>query len=104
MTYRVYHGGLTRERWAAFPMRRRVLHVGAELHRLQRGLARGDGRESRRSVERAIELLDLTVETARPGRQRRELCRAREVLRGILLADDPQREARRLARTLVGDL
>lgn len=99
-----YHTGLTSERWRGFTLATRLLHVGAELHRLQRWLEHGDREEAERCVERAIELLDLSVATAQSGAQRREFCRARELIRGVLLSSDPLNEARLLSRALIGNL
>lgn len=98
------HEGLTPERWATFPLRTRLLHVGTELTRLEHWLERGDAAAAAGCAERARALLDLSVITARPGRERRELCRAREVLGGVEEASDPRREARLLRRALVGDI
>lgn len=79
------------------------LHLGSELHRLERSLTRGDRQETEHSWRRALELVDLSVQTARPGAGRRELCRVREVLLGILRTTEPVHELRQLRRVLVGD-
>ncbi|TSC71669.1 MAG: hypothetical protein G01um101438_974 [Parcubacteria group bacterium Gr01-1014_38] len=100
----MHHQTLTEERWRALPVSQRLLAVGAELKRLQHWLGRGDASAARACVERALELLDLTISASDPGLRRRELCRAREIVRGVLSAADPQHEARLLTRTLIGDL
>lgn len=99
-----FHQGLTPERWQSFPLDRCVLMIGSELKRLEQWLERGDREAAEQCVERALELLDLSVATARPGPQRREFCRAREVLRGVLVSSEPLSDARVLTRTLIGDL
>lgn len=100
----MYHAGLTAERWAALSLRERLLHIGAELIRLQRWLDSGDEAAARACVERALELFDLTVLTCQPGVQRRELCRAREIVRGFLLTHDQSPDLPALMRVFTGGL
>lgn len=99
-----YHTGLTVERWATIAPLQQLLMIGTELKRIDHWLALGDEGETTRALERALELLDLTVATARPGSQRRELCRAREVLRGAVLHVSAREELAQLTRTLIGTL
>lgn len=94
---------LTAERWRKFPPGTQLLHLGSELHRLERSLARGDSAETEHSWLRALRLADLSIETAHPGAPRRELCRVREVLAGIQEVEQPARSVRQLRRILVGD-
>ncbi len=99
-----YHNGLTVERWATIGPLRQLLMIGTELKRIDHWLALGDEGETTRALERALELLDLTVATAHPGSQRRELCRAREVLRGAVRHVSAREELQQLTRTLIGTL
>lgn len=94
---------LTTERWRRFPPGTQLLHVGSELHRLERSLTRQDAEEAEHSWLRALRLADLSVETARPGAQRREFCRVREFLGGIFHTEEPVQSVRQLRSTLVGD-
>lgn len=99
----MFHTTLTEARWVSFPMQVRLLNIGAELKRLEHWLERGDHAEAGRCMERALELLDLSVATAHPGAQRREFCRVREVLRGVLQTEQPVESVRQLRHTLIGD-
>lgn len=99
-----FHQSLTAERWRSFPLERRVLMIGSELKRLEHWLEAGDRPAAEQCVERAVELLDLSVATARSGPQRREFCRARELIRGVLFAPEPLQGARLLSHALVGDI
>lgn len=100
----MYHKNLTVERWRGFSPGVQILHLGSEFHRLEQSLTRGDALEAERAWLRALELADLSVETARPGAHRREFCRIREVLIGVLRQEQPESSVRELRRTLVGDL
>lgn len=93
----------TLERWRLLPRSTRLLHVGAELRRLRNGLAAGEHAFVMGCIERAGSLLSDSITLARLPGERRELCRAREVLRGIPSAPDPAREARLLTFALVGE-
>jgi hypothetical protein len=75
----VFHPGLA-ARWAGFSFDRRILMIANELNRAK-NLVRdsADRIEGARCLERAFELIDLTVDdTSRPKRY--ELLRFRELL------------------------
>jgi len=81
----IFHPGLA-ERWAGFPSDRKILMIANELNRAKNMLRDpGDPVESSRALERAFELIDLTVDGA-SGSARFEFLRFREVL-GQLYAD-----------------
>ncbi len=80
------HPSLTVEKWALFPLDRQILMIGNELRRFTNGLSAGQSDSIlRETLERAFELIDLTVELARPA-VRHELLRFREHL-GELYVD-----------------
>jgi hypothetical protein len=81
----IFHPGLA-ERWANFSFDRKILMIANELNRAKNLLRdAGDPIESSRALERAFELIDLTVDGA-SGSARFEFLRFREVL-GQLYAD-----------------
>jgi hypothetical protein len=81
----IFHPGLA-HRWAGFPPDRKILMIANELNRAKNLLRdAADPVESSRALERAFELLDLTVDTT-SGSARYEFLRFREVL-GQLYAD-----------------
>jgi len=76
----LWHRTLSGERWATFPASKQVLMIGTELMRGQRWQELGDDEEARRSSERALELIDLTVADNRWRGKRVSLLRLRESL------------------------
>ncbi|MBI4432197.1 MAG: hypothetical protein HY592_01785 [Candidatus Omnitrophica bacterium] len=79
------------ERWNAMPLGTRLLNVASELTRAK-NLAAEDADLTRLSIERALDLLDLTVETARADFNfTRELLRLREALGGQY--QDPEKDS-----------
>lgn len=99
------HRGLTPERWTRFPLRERLLMVGTELKRYHHWMSAGDDGAAARAADRALELLDLTVLVSGAGTQRRELCRARELLLGALRdATHSLQDVRAVTRALVGNV
>lgn len=56
------HTNLSPERWATFSLDQQILMIGNEVNRGKRSLELGDILELRRSYERVLRLVDLTVE------------------------------------------
>jgi hypothetical protein len=77
---RIYHNDLTLERWQKFSFFEQMANIGSEVFRAMSW--RQKNREySRLALERALELLDLTLEAvAASGSRLRELTRLREAL------------------------
>lgn len=98
----IHHPGLA-GRWPGFSRDRQILMIANELNRA-RNLLEGarDPAESGRCLERAFELIDLTVEEA-AGTARFELLRFREALArtyaDMVLAGEPVDRG-----ILIGDL
>ncbi len=98
----IFHPGLA-ERWSGFPFDRQILMIANELNRAKNLLRdANDPAESTRCLERAFELLDLTIEGA-SGTSRYEFLRFREVL-GQLYADLTTAQAPADRTTMAGDL
>jgi hypothetical protein len=76
----VHHKDLSVERWKRFSFCEQMANIGSEVSRAMSW--RQKNREfSQKALERALELLDLTLETSVPSRSRlRELARLREAL------------------------
>ena len=76
----VLHKTMTIERWGNFPISRRILMIGNEISRL-RDFVEMQSQQNviTETLERAMELTDLTVETS-SGNFRKELLRWREML------------------------
>ncbi len=84
----VYHRTLTPERWKNLSFAEQMSNVGSEVFRAMRW-RRTDDKLFRLSVERALELLDLTIEVSSgTGARLRELTRLREALVDFFLFDN----------------
>ena len=87
------HADLSPHRWAAFPFPQQVLMIGNEMNR---GLFHVDCRaweRARASYERALNLVDLTVDLPVARSRRRELLRWRDVVAALYLAGAPAVDA-----------
>lgn len=75
-----HHKDLTAERWQTFSFCEQMANIGSEVFRAMNW--RQKNREySRLALERALELLDLTLETSIRSKSRlKELARLRETL------------------------
>ncbi|MCD6219251.1 hypothetical protein J7K43_02570 [Candidatus Calescamantes bacterium] len=75
-----FHKTLTPSRWREFAPSQQILMIANELNRAKNALLRKDTEEVKECYERAIELLDLTINVSRKRNQRKELLRFREIL------------------------
>ena len=75
-----YHKTLTPEKWQGFSKEDQILNIGAEFARAKNGLVRNDDKQVLDCLNRAFELLDLTINDPRWHRGLNELLRIRDVL------------------------
>jgi hypothetical protein len=75
-------------RWDRFPRSKQILMIANELQRAGNFVVKKDHIEAKYALERAFELLDLTISCSRTGSQRYELLRFREML-GHLYINEP---------------
>lgn len=87
------HASLSAERWARFDLGQQILQIGAEMQRGRKYLRAERAAELRACYERAMALVDLTVEVQRKPHLRRELLRWREVVAELYLGSEPDAEA-----------
>jgi hypothetical protein len=73
------HTELAAGGWSRFSLAEQLANVGAEIGRMRRWQGRDD-RLAGRAFERALELLDLTLDDPRWRGRRTEIARARELL------------------------
>lgn len=73
----VHHKTLTVEKWVRYPMREQMLMIGSEFSRIMH-LKREE--DQKRCLERAYELIDLTLTDPKWRERSKELLRLREVL------------------------
>lgn len=74
------HKELAAGRWKNFSFFEQMANVGSEVERAISWRNKGDKEYSRLAVERALELLDLTIDDSKNQKKLRELLRLREVL------------------------
>ncbi len=74
-----FHQNLTKENWQSLPFFNQMANVGAEIGRAINWRSK-DEKISKTAVERALELLDLTIDDSKNKKHLKELCRLREVL------------------------
>lgn len=74
----IQHKNLAAGRWTFLPLVVQMAHIGSEIHRAI-SWRRKNPNYSRLAVDRALELLDLTIED-RKNKKRKELWRLREAI------------------------
>jgi hypothetical protein len=82
------HKDLAAGRWFELDLVEQLANVGSEVERTIRWREKGDAERSRRSFERALELMDLTIADPKNRGRRREPCRCREVLVDYFAGDN----------------
>jgi hypothetical protein len=89
----VHHKNLTLERWKAFSFPEQMANIGSEIHRALNWRPKNQ-EYGRLALERALELLDLTLEAASGrGARLRELTRVREALVDYFFFDNEYRSS-----------
>lgn len=73
----VHHPSLTVEVWQKFPTEKQIFMVANEFSRLINGIDHLSDKDNVECMERALELLDLTI-NCQSGNLRKELLRLRE--------------------------
>jgi len=78
MTYQ--HKQLATSRWNKLSFFAQMANIGSEVERAIKWKEKGNNNYSRLAFERALELMDLTIEDEKNYKRLRELVRLREVL------------------------
>lgn len=96
-----YHVNLSR-RWNSLDRPRQILNIASELHRAQHWLGRND-ENLRLSLERALELIDYSIDDRQRWRHNRlrELLRLREALAASYLVPPGQDDMAHLIHALL---
>ncbi|HLC70098.1 MAG TPA: hypothetical protein VJH75_03585 [Patescibacteria group bacterium] len=82
------HKNLAQGRWFELSLCEQLGNVGSEVGRAANWEKRGDVIQRDKALERAVDLLDLTISDDRwRGGRLKELCRAREVLKDTFWGD-----------------
>jgi len=91
------HSSLSPERWAKFNLDQQILMIGNEMNRGKTSLELQDLLELRRSYERVLRLVDLTVEVQSRSTLRRELLRWRDLIAELYISSEPSAASHREA-------
>lgn len=75
-----HHPDLAAGRWREFPLVVQFAHVGSEVERALRWESKGRQERSERALERALELIRLTIDDPKHRGRLKEMTRLREVL------------------------
>ncbi len=86
------HASLASGRWGTLSLEEQLGNAGADVSRAVRAKQEGDQGRFDAALDRALELLDLTLADARwRGPRRREIARTREVVCDFLVGDNVYR-------------
>ena len=76
----IQHKELAAGRWAELSLMEQMANVGSEVERALNWKAKNNHDYSVRAFERALELLDLTLDNCKRGSALKEIARTREAL------------------------
>ncbi|MBI1934462.1 hypothetical protein HYS30_02230 [Candidatus Peregrinibacteria bacterium] len=74
------HTELAGGRWRTFSLAMQLANVGSEVGRACSASAAGEEKKKERCLDRALELLDLTIADPKHRKRLKEICRLREVI------------------------
>ncbi len=83
----VIHTNLAEGKWFTLSLSEQLGNVGSEVGRAANWQKKGQSEMETKALDRAFDLLDLTIADARWQTGRKELCRAREVLADTFFGD-----------------
>ncbi len=87
------HSSMTPERWARFSLDQQILMIANEMNRASSLLGDEDLSSLRRTYERVLRLLDLTVATQTRRGLRKELLRWRDLVAALYVASRAEARA-----------
>lgn len=85
---KTYHKSLSSGRWFKLSFPEQMANIGSEIFRTISAKKRNNREDSKMAFERALELLDLTLEDAKNKQRLRELARLRETLVDYFVFDN----------------
>lgn len=74
------HQGLAAGRWNELPLLEQMANVGSEVERALKWKEKNNAGYCEKACERALELLDLTLDSPQNASRLKEIARAREAL------------------------
>ena len=88
MTMEFQHKELANGRWAQMSLAEQMLNIGSEVSRANRWKAKGNMEQCHRAVDRALELMSLTIDANKERQGLKELCRLYEVMADYYYGDN----------------
>lgn len=76
----IFHKNLASGRWFTFSLKEQLAHIGSEVDRTIYWTNKHDTNAARNAIDRALELLDLTISDPRWRFRLKEILRLRELL------------------------
>ncbi len=74
------HKNLSQGRWAKMVLCEQMANIGSEVSRASNWRKKGKDDLSQKAVYRALELIDITIESTQRYSRLKELCRVREAI------------------------
>lgn len=96
------HQGLAAGRWARLPFIDQMAHIGSEVERALIWRAKGHAIYSRQAAERALELLDFTLDAVQGRPRLKEIARLREAIVDYFMGENQYRSTEELWRKYFG--
>ena|SRR3990167_4084585 len=84
----IHHKTLKPERWFKFSLIEQMANIGSDVIRSINWKNKNDPENSRLAIERALELIDLTVSDPKNRKRLREVLRVREALVDYFIFDN----------------
>ena len=91
-----FHPDLASGPWFTYSLAFQLANVGSEVGRALKAKAKGCDFRENLALERALELLDLTIGDSRNTKQLSELCRLRECLCDFFVGENEWQSSRDL--------
>ena len=82
------HKNLAQGGWFEMSLSAQLGNVGSEVGRAANWQKKGNMESRDKALDRAFELLDLTISGIKNGNELKELCRTREVLADVFYGDN----------------
>ncbi len=89
----IAHKNLAQGRWQKLSLARQIGNIGAELARAKSWQEKNMSEQKNQSLKRALELIDLTLDSTQSQPCKREIARLREAVAGLFLDDESRRWA-----------
>lgn len=82
------HKNLAQGRWQALSFAEQIGNIGAELARVKSWSVKGRDEYKVKSLERVLELIDLTLTNTKQPSRLKETARLREVVAGLFVSSE----------------